>query len=353
MSDPLALARPEIRALDAYEHASWDSGFARLHANELPWRAASDLSDAGLNRYPEPHPAHLAAQLADLYGVDPRCALPCRGSDEAIDLLVRGFCAAGRDAVIICPPTFGLYAVAARIQGAEVVSIPLVKDAGFALDVGAIEARCARGDIKLIFLCTPNNPTGNAMDHAAVTRIVRSTVGRALTVIDEAYIEFAAATSWAQSIAHNPHVVVLRTLSKAFGLAGARIGTLIADPRIVGLLRKVVPPYAVAQPSIEAAQRALATPQRRLARARVAAIVRERVRLGGALSALPCVARVWPSDANFLLVEFRDAARAFAQLQAAGLLVREFRDRPGLERALRITVGNPEQNDSLIGSLAC
>jgi histidinol-phosphate aminotransferase len=352
VNDPIALARPEIRTLAAYEHASWESGFERLHANELPWRAITDHTLAGLNRYPEPHPAALAALLADLYGVMPRQALPCRGSDEAIDLLVRAFCAAGRDAVIVCPPTFGMYAVAARVQGAAVVAIPLLRDKGFALDVDAIEARCARGDVKLIFLCTPNNPTGNALDPASVMRILHLSAGRALVVADEAYLEFAAADSLAPSIAQFPHLVVLRTLSKAFGLAGARIGTLIADARVVDL-RPVLPPYAIAQPCIEAAQQALAPAQLRLARERVTAIVRERARLGAALRELPAVAHVWPSEANFLLVEFDDPAGALKRLREARLLVRDFRDRPGLERALRITVGSPEQNDRLVRSLAC
>jgi len=353
VNDPLALARPEIRTLAAYEHASWEHGFERLHANELPWRTATDCTVAGLNRYPEPHPTALAALLAELYGVAPPHALPCRGSDEAIDLLVRAFCAAGRDAVIVCPPTFGMYAVAARVQGAEVVTIPLLRDQGFALDVAAIESRCARGDVKLIFLCTPNNPTGNALDAASIARILRSSTGRALVVVDEAYLEFAASDSLARSISQHPHLVVLRTLSKAFGLAGARIGTLIADARIVDLLRRVLPPYAIAQPCIEAAQQALAPAQQRLARERVASIVRERTTLAAALARLPVVTHVWPSDANFLLVEFADPARALAQLREARLLVRDFRDRPGLERALRITVGSPEQNDRLLRSFAC
>ena len=353
MNDPIALARPEIRTLAAYEHASWESGFERLHANELPWRAITDHTLAGLNRYPEPHPAALAALLADLYGVMPQQALPCRGSDEAIDLVVRAFCAAGRDAVILCPPTFGMYAVATRVQGAAVVTIPLLRDKGFALDVDAIEARCARGDVKLIFLCTPNNPTGNALDPASVMRILHLSAGRALVVADEAYLEFAAADSLAPLIAQFPHLVVLRTLSKAFGLAGARIGTLIADVRLVSLLRNVLPPYAIAQPCIEAAQQALAPAQQRLARERVAAIVSERAQLGAALRELPAVAHVWPSEANFLLVEFDDPAGALARLRKARLLVRDFRDRPGLERALRITVGSPEQNDRLVRSLAC
>ncbi|MGE0581612.1 MAG: histidinol-phosphate transaminase [Steroidobacteraceae bacterium] len=353
MNDPLALARAEIRALAAYEHAAWERGHVRLHANELPWRLATDDSLAGLNRYPEPHSEVLARLLARLYDVPPAQVLPCRGSDEAIDLLMRAFCAAGRDAIIVCPPTFGMYAVAARIQGAGVVPVPLLRDRGFALDAGTIADRCARGDVKLVFLCSPNNPTGNALGDGDVSRVVSAAAGRAIVVIDEAYLEFAALGSRSALIAQYPHVVVLRTLSKALGLAGARIGALIAAPCIVDLLRKVLPPYAIAQPCIEAAQRALAPGQRRIALERIASIVRERSRLAAALAALPCVTHVWPSVTNFLLADFTDPGESLARLRRARLLVRDFSGRTGLERALRITVGSPAQNDLLIRSLAC
>lgn len=352
MSDPLALARPEIRALAAYRHAQWDPRLERLHANELPWRDATDGAAAGLNRYPEPHPMALAAQLAALYGVDAGSALPCRGSDEAIDLLVRAFCAAGRDAVLTCPPTFDMYAVAALIQGAEVVSVPLARERGFALDVPAIAAHCGRGRVKLVFLCSPNNPTGNRLADDDVAQVIAAARGRALVVIDEAYLEFAGAASGARLIAAEPHVVVLRTLSKAHGLAGARIGTLIADPRIVQLLRKVIPPYAIAQPSIEAAGRALSAGRQRETGIHIRVIVSERRRVAADLARLPGVTRVWPSDANFLLVEFGDAGRALERLTAAGLLVRDCRGRAGLGEALRITIGSPSQNDRLLRSLS-
>src|SRR5688572_15733975 len=150
----LALARPEIVALKPYSHASWDPAFDRLHANELPWRAETDRSQAGLNRYPEPHPFELAARLAELYEVRAGQLLPGRGSDESIDLLVRGFCRAGIDNVIICPPTFGMYAVAARIQGAMVREVPLRAAQGFAVDADAVLAACD-AHTRLVFLCSP------------------------------------------------------------------------------------------------------------------------------------------------------------------------------------------------------
>ena len=177
MSDILALARPDIVALKAYSHASWDPAFDRLHANELPWRAETDRSQAGLNRYPEPHPHELAARLAALYDVDVAQLLPGRGSDESIDLVVRGFCRAGVDNVIICPPTFGMYAVAARIQGAAVREVPLLRERGYALDVEGVLAACD-ANTRVVFLCSPNNPTGNALDPAAIETLLRRLVGQ-------------------------------------------------------------------------------------------------------------------------------------------------------------------------------
>src|SRR6185437_6976687 len=211
-----------------YQHASWEPGLERLHANELPWRPLDDDSRAGLNRYPEPQPRALIDRLAELYAVAPASLLVGRGSDEAIDLLTRAFCRAGSDAVLVCPPTFGMYSVCARIQGAEVLQTPLTAADGFALDEHAVLERCAPA-VKLVFLCSPNNPTGNLLDEGAILRIARRLAGRALLVVDEAYIEFADRSSLARLVAEVPNLAILRTLSKAYGLAGARCGALIAD----------------------------------------------------------------------------------------------------------------------------
>lgn len=345
------LARPEIRALQPYEHASWEPTLVRLHANELPWRSPADTTAEGLNRYPEPHPLELAARLAPLYGVAPECALPGRGSDEGIDLLVRAYCRAGVDSVIICPPTFGMYAVTARIQAAGVIEAPLRRDQGYALDVDAILAALTP-QVKLVFVCTPNNPTGNALAAADILRLADALRGRALLVIDEAYADFSDAPSAASLLGRFPGIVVLRTLSKAYGLAGARCGILLADPGVVGLLRRIIQPYAVTQLTIEAVQRALEPAALAVTRERIARIIAERGRVAAALAALSGVRKVWPSAANFLLVEFADAAAAVERTRAAGLLLRDFRRTPGLERALRITIGSAEQNDRLLRSLA-
>jgi histidinol-phosphate aminotransferase len=347
MSDILALARPEIVALKAYSHASWDPAFERLHANELPWRAETDRSQAGLNRYPEPHPHELAEALANLYGVPAANLLPGRGSDESIDLVVRAFCRAGVDNVILCPPTFGMYAVAARIQGAAVREVPLMKARGYALDVEGVLAACD-ANTRIVFLCSPNNPTGNDMDPAAVEKVLVTLANRALVVVDEAYIEFSGSPSLTGALAKYPNLVVLRTLSKAFGLAGARVGSLIASAPIVQLLGKVIPPYSIPQLTIEAVLATLAPASVVIQRERVAQVKLERERLRAALETKKSVRRVWPSVANFLLIDFADPEATLAAARNARLLIRDMRAAAG---ALRISVGTSEQNDRLIRSL--
>jgi len=276
------LARPDIVALKPYEHASWEPSLERMHANELPWRAGGDDSVAGLNRYPEPQPHALVEGLANLYGVAPEYVLVGRGSDEAIDLLTRAFCRAGRDAVLVCPPTFGMYSVCARIQGAEVIAVPLRADVAFSLDERALLERCTP-NVKLVFLCSPNNPTGTLLDEDVILRIAGKLSGRAVVVVDEAYIEFAGVQSLARHLPRFPHLAILRTLSKAHGLAGARCGTLIADPEVVALLRKVIPPYAIAQLSLEAVLRQLQPQALAESRSNVELIRSERSRLMRAL----------------------------------------------------------------------
>lgn len=342
-------ARPDIRALTPYSHAAWEPSLTRLHANELPWRVEGDPSAAGLNRYPEPQPPPLVEGLARLYGVRTGQLLVGRGSDEAIDLLMRVFCRAGIDNVIISPPTFGMYGVAARIQGAEVRTVPLRADQGFALDEAAVLAR-VDDNTKLVFVCTPNNPTANAVPFDLLVRLARQLAGRAMLVVDEAYIDFASVPSLCGVLDQLPNLAVLKTLSKAHGLAGARVGALIAAPEVIQLARKVIPPYAITELTVEAVAPLLAPAAIDAMRARVARILAERARLAAGLARSPLVAKVWPSDANFLLVDCNDADAVLARVRGAGLIIRDVRQ-PALPRALRFTVGTPEQNDRVLESL--
>lgn len=347
----LDLARPEIRALEPYSHAAWQPHLERLHANEMPWRAQGDNSVAGLNRYPEPQPAELIARLAQLYDVAPEQVLAGRGSDEAIDLLVRAFCRAGTDGVLICPPTFGMYAVAAGIQGATIERVPLQAGAGFALDRERVLAACSR-NVKLLFLCSPNNPTGSLIDSADIEALCASLAESAVVVVDEAYVEFSGRPSCVQLLPRYPNLVVLRTLSKAYALAGARIGALVASPDIVSLLRRIIPPYALPSPAVEAALTLLQPPQLAFAAARIETVLSERGRLAERLGRLPQIERVWPSAANFLLVECQNPDQILDAARSAHLIVRDVRRQPQLERCVRISVGTPEQNDRLSAAIA-
>ncbi|MGH8243621.1 MAG: histidinol-phosphate transaminase [Steroidobacteraceae bacterium] len=348
MSELLALARPEILGLAPYAHAAWDPVCVRLHANENPWTDEAEPAELRLNRYPEPRPKALHDALAAYYGVTPDRLLACRGSDEGIDLLVRAFCQAGSDRVLICPPTFAMYGFAAAVQGAGIVEVPL--DDRFDLDVDAVLAQWSPG-VKIVFLCSPNNPTGNRIDPARVERVLARLSGRALVVVDEAYIELAESPSCLALQARFAGLVVLRTLSKAHGLAGARCGVVLAQPAIIELLARILAPYALPAPTLAAVQTALAPDRLQRMRTRVQVLLAERERIGKALSRLPCVRRVWRSDANFLLVKFRDAKRANAAALQSGLLVRDFSSRPRLEGCLRITIGAPPENDHLVASL--
>jgi histidinol-phosphate aminotransferase len=347
---PTSIARPDILQVDPYEHAAWDPTLERLHANELPWRAAGDTSAAGLNRYPEPQPRELVARLAALYGQPARNVLVTRGSDEAIDLLTRAFCRAGTDQILVCPPTFGMYAVAARVQGAGVVRVPLDPARGFALDAAAVLAACTP-TVKLVYVCSPNNPTGNIIPERTILQLADALAGRALVVVDEAYIEFADAPSSTRLLSDHPWLVVLRTLSKAHGLAGARCGVVLAHADIIALLRRIIEPYNVAQLSIEAVLHALQPAAQNTTGERIALLRAERATLAAALARADTVVRVWPSAANFLLVEFADPQQAFERACAAGLLVRDVRRQPGLGQALRITIGTPQQNQRLLAAL--
>lgn len=347
--NPVDLARPEIRALQAYSSARMEArgGAVALNANESPWPPFG--SDAEWNRYPDPQPAALLQRLARLYGVASDQVLGGRGSDEGIDLLVRAFCAAGRDAILISPPTFGMYVICARAQGAGVLEAPLRSD--FSLDADALLASMTPA-VKLVFVCAPNNPTGTGVPRRVILRLAEALTDKALLVVDEAYVEFVEpggdCGSIADCIGAVPNLVVLRTLSKAWALAGVRIGALLADARVVALLRKLMPPYPLPSPCVEAALRALSGQGERAVRERVAASLRERERMRIALQPLDCVREVLRSQANFLAVRCCDADAALAALLAAGIVVRDVRRYPGLGDTLRITLGTPGENDRVL-----
>jgi histidinol-phosphate aminotransferase len=345
----LDLARADIRAMEPYSSARMEAsgGSVLLNANESAWPPAGH-ADGDLHRYPEPQPRALVAQLAALYEVRPDQLLVGRGSDEAIDLLVRTFCRAGEDAILVSPPTFGMYAVSARIQGAAVIELPL--DPGFGLDPDALLAAVTPA-VKLVFVCSPNNPTGTVVGLDVLDRLAHALQGRAVLVVDEAYAEFAACASATGLLARYDNVCVLRTLSKAWALAGARIGSLLARRDVVALLRKVMPPYPLPQPCVEAALAALSPQGQAFADEHVHEVLAERARVGRELTACPGVRAVLPSRANFLAVRFDDAGGVYAALLRDGIVVRDIRRYRGLDDALRITIGRSAENDRLLSSV--
>jgi histidinol-phosphate aminotransferase len=351
MSKLLDLARPELKRIRPYTPGAYAPGLLRLNANESPWRSPGDKTERGLNIYPPPRPEVLRTRLSSLYGVPVEQLLVTRGSSEAIDVLIRGFCRAGQDRIVVMPPTFDMYRLYAGIQNAAVVEIPLRKESDFAFEADAVLQKIDAA-VKLVFVCSPNNPTGNSMPRPEVERLCEELTNRALVVIDEAYFEFASAENFSVFRQRFENAVLLRTLSKFVSLAGVRCGALLADPGIVEYLGNVLPPYTFPTPSIELVSQALTESALDVSRERVSLIKRERRRVAEALGDSPLVERVFPSDANFLLVESNDLQALTDRAFRSGILIRTFSGQRGLERCTRITIGRPEDNDRLIRAIS-
>jgi len=344
-----------VRAAKPYDEQHFavaeKKGAARMMSNESPFppservmQAIIDAASRG-NHYPGGSKG-LSDKISRREGLASGSVLFGAGSTELIDVVIRTFVGPGEE-VLLSVPTFSMYEARTRVTGGIPILVPMTESHDH--DLPAL-IRAVNERTKVIFLCSPNNPTGNALEPAAVEKLLVALAGRSLVVVDEAYIEFSGDRSLAGSLAGHPHLVVLRTLSKAYGLAGARVGSLIADAAIVALLGKVIPPYSIPQLTIEAVFATLAAPQLAVQRERVAQVRGERERIRAALATAPGVRRVWPSVANFLLVDFEAAESALEAARRAKLLIRDMRSVS--PHSLRISVGTPEQNDRLIRSLA-
>lgn len=345
------IARPDILALKPYQAGEQVSGAIRLNANEAPIAAWDDANPASLNRYPEARPFTLQNRLSALFAVAPEHLLVTRGSSEAIDVLIRSFCHAYRDAVITAPPTFEMYRVYAEIQGVEMIDVPLDDKSDFSLDPEGLLKACTERT-KLIFLCSPNNPTGSLVKEADVRDIAGSRRGKSIVVIDEAYVEFSGNASLSRLVGDFDNLVVLRTLSKAHGLAGARCGVAIACADLIGVMGRVLPPYTFPTPVVDTVMAALEDDRIARSTAAIAEIVSERQRVSAALRTLGAVDKVWPSAANFILVRFRNLVATTAFLQAKNILIRDFSSYPMLDNCARITIGTRAENDALLQALA-
>jgi histidinol-phosphate aminotransferase len=341
------LARPEIRALHAYEAAEQVDDTIRLNANESPRRTMAGRFRRPLNRYPEVRPQNLQQALAQRFGCQPDQLLVTRGSSEAIDLVIRAFCEAGRDAALVTSPSFSMYRHYIEIQGARLIEVPTLPERDFAIDVQDILDACD-DRTRLIFICSPNNPTGTTLPPGELETLLQARGDRSAVVVDEAYVEFGGKASVVELLDRYDNLLVLRTLSKALGFAGARCGAVAGPAEVVRMLSAIQAPYALATPVVECVEDALQSSQMEAEEA-VAEIVAERRRLAAALQDFPFVSKVWPSDANFLLVRLDDARAVMRQCADDGVLLRHFGG--ALEDCIRITIGSRNENDALLKTL--
>jgi len=336
-----SLLRDNIKKLTPYSSARDEfQGEASilLDANE---NAFGSPLPTNYNRYPDPLQGKLKAKISQIKGVPAENIFLGNGSDEAIDLLFRAFCRPGIDNILIVPPTYGMYEVSANIHDVGIKRVPLTPE--FQLDLDGI-AEAIDENTKLIFICSPNNPTGNSIHRQDIETVLHHFSG--LVVVDEAYINFARQKSLTQELAEYQNLVVLQTLSKAWGLAGLRIGMAFADRQIIAIFNKVKAPYNINEVSQELALQALEEVDK--INAWIQILVSERDRLAAELLRVPQVAYVYPSDANFLLVKVSDPKGLYKYLVDQGIIIRDRSSVTLCEGCVRITIGTPEENQELL-----
>ena len=333
------MIRANVKTMKSYssardEFTSTNQTLVFLDANENPF-------ETGVNRYPDPKQVSLKQVLAKQKKVAEASILIGNGSDEVLDLIFRAFCEPKEDNVITLPPTYGMYGVLAQLNAVENREVFLTAD--FQLDVDEILNQVTN-QTKIIFLCSPNNPTGNSFSRASIEKIVKSFQG--LVVIDEAYIDFSIQESWLTQLAHYPNLIITQTLSKAYGLAGIRIGVLYASPAIIAILNKIKPPYNIN--SLSQSQAILSLNQSGKLKNDLAALLGLRTILIDELSKLSFVEKVFVTDANFILIRVDDANLRYQQLLSKGIVVRNRSNQPLCENCLRITIGTRKENEQLL-----
>jgi len=344
------LARPEVRDLVPYDSAPVRSDFTRLNANEATVSPYPAPVAAANNRYPEIRSHSLRTALAVLFEVHESKLCVTRGSSEAIDLLVRTFCRAYRDNVVVLPPTFEMYAAYANMQAAEVRYAPLRSEKDFCVDWDAVAAQCD-DHTRIVFLCSPNNPTGALIPSDEILQFAQEMSGKSIVVVDEAYVEYSEQPSLVKDVDRFDNLVVLRTLSKAYALAGARCGALISCAEIVRLTSALISPYAFSGPATSLVLDALQPGNIVAVRDQIKRISAERERLQSCLQKSAAIERVWPSAANFVLVRLRNPNDARRALAKHHVLIREFADESPLLNCARITVGTPAESEQLLLAL--
>lgn len=332
------LARPNVLAMRPYSSARDESGKIEgifLDANENPFGEN--------NRYPDPYQKDLKQKLSEIKNIATEKIFIGNGSDEIIDHIYRVFCNPGKDKVMFFSPTFGMYQVSADLNDIKVIDIPLTSD--FQINIEEVQKYFKDENLKVIVICTPNNPTGNAINPKDIDFILENFNG--IVAVDEAYIEFTDQFSYLEKIDQYPHLILFQTLSKAWGIAGVRIGMAYANPEIIHLLNKVKHPYNISTLNQKAAIEALNQSSEFEKRKKI--ILEEKDKLHLALEKLSLVTKIYPSDTNFLLVEFSHSNQVFKQLMQEGIIVRDQSSK--IKHSLRITVGSAEENLKLINSL--
>lgn len=342
MKNPLDFVRPNILALKPYSTARDEFTGGDIDvwvdANENPY-------DNGVNRYPDPHHKDLKKRISEIKGISPEMIfIGGTGSDEAIDLTFRIFCNPRKDKTIIIEPTYGVYGVAAQINDVEIVHLSL--DNEFNLPVTDIlDVIKSDKDIKLIWICSPNNPTGNAFPKEDILKIADEFNG--IVAVDEAYVDFSEKGTLLHDIQNHPNIIVLQTFSKAWGMASLRCGMAFSVPEIAQIYNNVKNPYNVNGPT----QKLIIELSKNLPTEKITEIIKERERLRSELSKLDFVKKIYPSDANFLLVEVNNPKEVYDYLISKGIIVRNRSNVPGCGKSLRITVGTPTENDKILSTL--
>ncbi len=336
------LIRENIKSLKPYSSAREEfknsvSNLVYLDANENPF-------DTGLNRYPDPQQNLVKAALAKIKNVSREQLLLGNGSDEVLDLIFRVFCEPKVDTVIALPPTYGMYEVLANTNDVGLIKISLLDN--YQLNVDEI-LKAQNSQTKLLFLCSPNNPTANSFNADKIETLIKKFTG--IVVIDEAYIDFSSQESWIGRLNEFPNLIVIQTLSKAYGLAGIRLGACYSSTKIISVLNKIKPPYNVNQLTQETALKALHNSIK--TNNEIAIIISERNKLKTDLEEISFIVKVYPSDANFLLVKVDNAIIRYHQLVEYGIIVRNRTNLPLCENCLRFTVGTKEENKKLMNTL--
>lgn len=339
------IIRPNVLRMKPYSSARDEfKGTASvfLDANE---NNLGSLAGQNYNRYPDPHQKNLKYRISEIKGVQPEQIFLGNGSDEAIDLLFRMVCRPGKDSMLHLPPTYGMYEVSANLNEVQLDAVQLTVDYQIPVEEVLL---AIRPETKIIFICSPNNPTGNLIEPESIEDILRAFKG--LVVVDEAYIDFASDKSWTSRLEEFPNLVILQTFSKAWGMAGLRLGLAFASAEIIAVMDKIKPPYNINEATQELALQALEREE--ALKDMVEEIVQERELLVNALPALAAVEHVYPSDANFILVKVTDPNGLYNCLLDKGIVVRNRSSLPGCEGCLRISVGTLEENQQLLQAIA-